>query len=251
MDRLNGKVAIVTGAARGMGEAEARRLAAEGASVVIADVLDEVGAAVAASIGAKALFVHLDVTQEKDWASAVDMAVRRFGRLDILVNNAGTLYLAPVTDISTERLRKELDINLIGPLLGIQAVVPTMREAGGGSIINIASIAGLRGGAQAAAYAATKHALLGLTRSAAVDLGPVGIRVNAVCPGGVNTPMRQAVKPAVPQANTTANRYEKVPLGRVGEPGEMAGIVAFLASDDASYCNGAEFVVDGGFICKF
>lgn len=246
MRRLTGKVAIVTGAARGMGAADARRLADEGAWVVVADILDDEGKAVAASMGERAVYVHLNVTSEADWAHAVDTAMQRFGRVDVLVNNAGRLYVAPAPEIRIDELRKSLDANLIGPLLGLQAVVPKMREGGGGSIINIASINGLRGSPRSGAYSATKHALVGLTKSSAVDLAPMGIRVNAVCPGAVKTPMLMDAPTAALE-----QRVQRIPMGRIAEPEELAGIVAFLASDDSSYCTGAEFVVDGGYICGF
>lgn len=253
MGKLNGKVAIVTGAARGMGEAEARRLAEEGASVVVADMLDDEGGRVAEQIGKKAIYVHLDVSKETDWARAVDTATKRFGRLDILVNNAGKFNMAPAMEISAEEFRRVNDVNLIGPLLGIQAVVPKMTEVGGGSIINVASINGLRGSPGMGVYAASKHGLLGLTKSVAMDLGPMGIRVNAVCPGGIATAMVVEAANAhhVPVTDIHAMFAQKVPLRRMGEPEDMAGIVVFLASDDSKYCSGAEFVVDGGFIAGF
>lgn len=249
MGRLDGKVAIVTGGARGMGAAEAHRLAQEGASVVVADILDDEGRQVAAKIGKAAIYVHLDATSESDWTRAVEAAMTSFGRLDILVNNAGMLLVAPVMEMTAAQFRKVNEVNLIGPFLGIKAAVPKMRE-GGGSIINIASINGLRGSPALAAYSASKHGLLGLTRSVAMELGPLGIRVNAVCPGGIKTPMVAEVA-AVTKTDLSdvhAAFAQKVSLGRMGDPEDMAGIVVFLASDDSKYCNGAEFVVDGGFI---
>lgn len=247
MERLKGKVAIVTGAARGMGAAEARRLAQDGACVVVADILDEEGKRTADQIGKSAIYVHLDVRSEAGWAGAVATAVSSFGRLDILVNNAGVQIVTPLMESSAEQFRQINEVNLIGPFLGIKAVVPKMIEAGAGSIINIASIAGLRGSPGMGFYAASKHGLLGFTKTVAAELGLLGIRVNAVCPGTINTTM---LKEVGDQAHVDLNKEmaNVVPLRRVGQPEDMAGIVAFLASDDSSYCNGAEFVVDGGWI---
>lgn len=247
MGRLIGKVAIVTGAARGMGAAEAQRLAEEGASVIVADILDEEGARTAERIGKSAVYVHLDVSREDHWKHAVDTAITRFGRVDILVNNAGMCPEAPVMGITLDTFRKAIDVNLIGPLLGMQAVIPKMTEAGGGSIINIASINGLRGSVGMGAYAATKHGVLGMTKSVAMEVGQLGIRVNVVCPGPIRTAMMQQIVD-ISNTDISAAIAQHVPMRRLGEPEDMAGIVAFLASDDSKYCCGAEFVVDGGVI---
>ncbi|MFI6516164.1 glucose 1-dehydrogenase [Spirillospora sp. NPDC050679] len=237
---LEGKVAIVTGAARGQGAAEARLLAEAGARVVVADVLEE-GREVAAEIGEAARFVHHDVTDAASWAGAVAAATGAFGRLDVLVNNAGIWRTAPVDQETEERFELILRVNLIGPFLGIKAAVPAMRAAGGGSVVNISSTAGLRGIPGHSAYGASKFGLRGLTRSAALDLAPDGIRVNSVHPGAIDTPMVAAAGFERGEGN-----YDRVPLGRVGVPEDVAGLVLFLASDASSYITGTEFAVDGG-----
>ncbi|MFC9972842.1 glucose 1-dehydrogenase [Spirillospora sp. NPDC127200] len=237
---LDGKVAIVTGAARGQGAVEARLLAEAGARVVVADVLEE-GREVAAEIGGAARFVHHDVTDAASWADAVAVATGAFGRLDVLVNNAGIWRTAPVDQETEERFELILRVNLIGPFLGIKAAVPAMRAAGGGSVVNISSTAGLRGIPGHSAYGASKFGLRGLTRSAALDLAPDGIRVNSVHPGAIDTPMVAAAGFERGEGN-----YDRVPLGRVGVPEDVAGLVLFLASDASSYITGTEFAVDGG-----
>ncbi|MGI5164107.1 glucose 1-dehydrogenase [Spirillospora sp. CA-253888] len=237
---LDGKVAIVTGAARGQGAVEARLLAEAGARVVVADVLEE-GREVAAGIGEAARFVHHDVTDAASWANVVAAATGAFGRLDVLVNNAGIWRTAPVDRETEERFELILRVNLIGPFLGIKAAVPALRAAGGGSIVNISSTAGLRGIPGHSAYGASKFGLRGLTRSAALDLAPDGIRVNSVHPGTIDTPMVAAAGFERGEGN-----YDRVPLGRVGVPEDVAGLVLFLASDASSYITGTEFAVDGG-----
>ncbi|WP_067482974.1 glucose 1-dehydrogenase [Actinomadura hibisca] len=237
---LEGKVAVVTGAARGQGAAEARLLAEAGAKVLVTDVLDE-GREVAAEIGAAARFVHHDVTDAASWAEVVATATGEFGRLDVLVNNAGIWRTAPIDQETEERFEQILRINLIGPFLGIQAAVPAMRAAGGGSIVNISSTAGLRGIPGHSAYGASKFGLRGLTRSAALDLAADGIRVNSVHPGAIDTPMVAAAG-----FERGEGKYERVPLRRVGVPEDVAGLVLFLASDASSYITGTEFAVDGG-----
>jgi 3alpha(or 20beta)-hydroxysteroid dehydrogenase len=223
---LVGKVAIVTGAARGQGRAEAERFAAEGALVVAGDVLDHVG-------------VHLDVTSEQSWADVVSQTVERHGRIDVLVNNAGVHAAAPVHEMPEADFRLVLDVNLLGPFLGIQAVVPHMRA--GGSIVNVASLNGLAAQARTSAYTASKFALRGLTKAAALDLGPLGIRVNAILPGVIRTPM---------VAYVVDEREEQLaaglPLGRIGEPADIAAAAVFLASDEAAWITGTDLVVDGG-----
>jgi 3alpha(or 20beta)-hydroxysteroid dehydrogenase len=238
--RLEGKVALITGAARGQGEAEARRFVAEGAKVLLTDVLDADGEAVAASLGDAAAYRHLDVTSEEDWLGAVDLCEERFGPLTILVNNAGVLDFAPIHKQDVERFRKVLDINLVGTLIGIKVATSSMRKAGGGSIINISSNAGIVGLPQASAYVASKWAVRGMSKSAAIDLGKYGIRVNSVHPGGIDTPM-------VSFGSTEDSLWaKKLPAGRMGRPEEVANVVTFLASDEASYVTGAEWSVDGG-----
>jgi 3alpha(or 20beta)-hydroxysteroid dehydrogenase len=238
--RLAGKVALITGAARGQGEAEARRFVAEGASVLLTDVLDEQGEAVAADLGSSAAYRHLDVTSEEEWIEAVAAAEELFGPLSILVNNAGILDFAPIHKQDVARFRMVLDVNLVGTMIGIKTVAPSMKRAGGGSIINISSNAGIVGLPSASAYVASKWAVRGLSKSAALDLGSIGVRVNSVHPGGILTPMTDF------EGSADSNWAKALPLGRMGQSEEVANVVTFLASDEASYVTGAEWSVDGG-----
>ena len=240
--RLEGKVAIVTGAARGQGEAEARLFAAEGAKVLLADVLDEEGEQVAADIGDAAAFAHLDVTDEDQWATAVAAAEERFGPVSVLVNNAGVLHFKAVHKIDPDDFDRVMRINVRGVFLGIRSVTPSMARAGGGSIVNISSTAGLQGQPALGAYVASKWAVRGLSKTAAIDLGAKGIRVNSVHPGGIDTPMIAGTDPEAPF-------YTRLPVGRIGRPSEVASAVLYLASDEASYVTGAELAVDGGATC--
>lgn len=234
---LTGKVALVTGAARGMGEAEARLFAALGAQVVLTDLREGEGRTVAASLGSAARFVPHDVTDEESWEAAVAAAVGGFGRLDVLVNNAAIYTTSPIVEEDPARLESLLRVNLIGPFLGIRAVAGAMKAGGGGSIVNISSQAGLQGMCGHGAYGAAKWGLRGLTKTAALELGADGIRVNSVHPGAIATAMT---------AHLGTKEHPGAPLGRVGEPEEVARLVAFLASDEASYLSGAELAVDGG-----
>ncbi len=245
MGRLDGKVALITGAARGQGEAEARLFAAEGARVVLGDVLDADGERVAASLGERAVYRHHDVSTEESWTSFVGLARERFGRIDVLVNNAGILHVAPIATIALADYMRVISVNQVGCLLGMKAVIPAMAEARRGSIVNISSTAGLQGTAGLVAYASSKFAIRGMTKTAALELGPLGIRVNAICPGGIDTPMGRGEDFS---GVDTSNVFATLPLGRIGAPREVAAMALFLASDEGSYCTGAEFVVDGGML---
>ena len=245
--RLEGKVALISGGARGMGAAEAKLFAEEGARVVLGDVLEEEGHQVEAEIaesGGEAVFVHLDVTSESDWQGAVDTAVERFGKLDILVNNAGIFNRAFIHEQSEEDWDRVMNINGKGVFLGTKAAIPAMREAGGGSIVNISSVAGLIGSMNSTAYNASKGAVRLLTKSTAIQYAKEGIRCNSVHPGPIETPMLDLVYPS---AETRAQRQDAIPIGRLGRMEDVAKGVLFLASDEASYMTGSELVIDGGY----
>jgi 3alpha(or 20beta)-hydroxysteroid dehydrogenase len=244
MGRLDGKVAIITGAARGQGAEEARRFVSEGASVVLADVLDDEGRATAAELGGRAAYHHLDVSDPSDWARVVEAASERFGPVDVLVNNAGIIRFGTIASLSVEDARAMFEVNQLGTLLGMQAVIPGMSELGRGSIVNISSVDGINPMVGTGGYAATKFAIRGLTRVGALELGPLGIRVNSVHPGGVATPMNGAEALGF----DVAPMFSSAPLGRIGQPEDVAPLVVFLASDESGYCTGSEFVVDGGVI---
>jgi len=246
MARLEGKVALITGAARGQGAAEARLFAEEGAKVVLGDVLDAEGEKVASEIGEAARFVHHDVSSEASWQSFVAQASQHFGGVDVLVNNAGILRAAPIAEIELEDYMRVIGINQVGCLLGMKTVVPAMVARGGGSIINVASVTGIWGTAGLVAYAASKHAVLGMTKTAALELGRARIRVNALLPGGVNTPMYGGARDGYSVTDTSNAIWKRLPLRRIGETSEMARAALFLASDDSSYCTGTQLVVDGG-----
>jgi 3alpha(or 20beta)-hydroxysteroid dehydrogenase len=249
MGRLDDKVAIISGAARGQGAAEARLFAAEGARVVLGDVRDDEAAAVAAEIGDAARSVHLDVRDETSWAAAVATAEDAFGPVTVLVNNDGILRMASIADTSVELFQQVIDVNQIGPFLGTKAVVPSMTRAGGGSIVNVSSTNGLNATVDTIAYTATKWALRGMTKAMAMELGPLGIRVNSVHPGGIDTEM---LNPSGGQTGVSADelaaRFAGMPLGRIGQATEIAYLALFLASDEASYSTGSEFVADGGML---
>jgi 3alpha(or 20beta)-hydroxysteroid dehydrogenase len=249
MGRLDGKVALITGGARGMGKSHVRHFVAEGARVVFGDVLDDKGAAVAAGLGADACrYVHHDVTSEADWAAATSTALDAFGRLDVLVNNAGVLKFASIADMPLADFRQILEVNAVGCWLGMKAVIGPMTAAGGGSIVNISSIEGFTGAAGLSAYTASKFAVRGMTKAAASELGKLGIRVNSVHPGGVLT--RMSIDAAGTYDHADADAFMKsVPMARFGQPAEISRLVAYLASDDSSYSTGSEFVADGGVLC--
>ncbi|MGW7367326.1 SDR family NAD(P)-dependent oxidoreductase [Streptomyces sp. NPDC054841] len=247
MGKLDGRVVLITGAARGQGEQEARLFAAEGAKVVLADVLDDQGEALAKELGeGTAAYVHLDVGQEADWAAAVAAARSAFGRIDGLVNNAGILRFNELVSTPLEEFQQIIQVNQVGAFLGIKTVAPEIEAAGGGTIVNTASYTALTGMSYVGAYAATKHAILGLTRVAAMELAGKKIRVNAVCPGAVDTPMSN---PGGADPEALDELYQKlVPLGRVGQPEEVARLALFLSCEDSSYITGQPFVIDGGWL---
>ena len=244
MGKLDGKVAIISGAARGQGEAEARLFAEEGAAVVLGDIRDDEGEQAAARIadtGGQAVYQHLDVTSEEDWAAAVARANSEFGGLHVLVNNAGIGGASTfVEDTSLEDYMRVINVNQVGVFLGMRAAIPSIRESGGGSIVNISSTAGLEGAPTLAAYGSSKWAVRGLTKVAAMELAPDGIRVNSVHPGPIDTPMLRGAN--IPMDNWGRS----VPLARVGTVDDMASLLLFLASDESSFCTGTEFVIDGG-----
>ncbi|MDB5978473.1 MAG: family oxidoreductase [Nevskia sp.] len=245
MARLDGKVAIITGGARGMGGATSRLFAAEGAKVVIADVLDKEGAELAQELKGSAIFQHHDVTDEASWANVVAKAIATFGKVDILVNNAGILLFKTLLDTSKADYERVLGVNLMGAFLGIKAVAPHMIERGNGSIVNVSSVDGMKGANSLGAYSSSKWGLRGLTRVAAMEFGHKGVRVNSIHPGGIDTAMGNPYSENRTEVN---KRYTMVPLQRVGDPIEAARTSLFLASDDSSYLCGAEIAVDGGML---
>ena len=240
MGKLDGRVVVVTGAARGQGAEEARSLAAEGATVIATDVLDfeSFDAEGAGWDSADIIERRLDVTSESDWAALAGWLQTEHGRVDALVNNAGVAARERLPNVTLETWQRTFDVNVTGPMLGIQALVPLMPA--GSSIVNICSVAAVAGHA-AAAYTASKWALRGLTRTASLELGSRGIRVNAVMPGLVDTPLMASASPAFTEA-----ALAEIPLGRVGVPADIAPTIVFLVSDDSAYYNGAEIVIDGG-----
>ena len=248
--RLEGKVALISGGARGQGAVEAKLFASEGASVVIGDILDDLGRQVEAEIaesGGNATYVHLDVTSESQWNDAVAVAVEQYGKLDILVNNAGILIRAGVEDTTGEDWDRIMDINGKGVFLGTKAAIPAMRAAGGGSIINISSIAGLQGSPASAAYSSTKGAVRILTKSTAVQYALENIRCNSVHPGLIYTDMTRDT------LDTPEGEREwraRVPMGYIGVSEDVAKGVLFLASDESSYMTGSELVIDGGITAQ-
>ncbi|MBL8775286.1 MAG: glucose 1-dehydrogenase [Acidimicrobiales bacterium] len=243
MGRLDDKVALITGAARGQGAAEARLFAAEGARVYLSDVLDDEGAAVAADIGAAASYHHLDVTDGDAWITLVEQIVETEGRLDVLVNNAGIFRVMPTVLTSEAEYRQIIDINQVGTFLGMKTVIPTMVQAESGSIVNISSVAGLQGAAGTMAYAASKWAVRGMTKVAAKEVAPFGVRVNSVHPGIIDTPM---MAEATVEGAMLERVVRAIPMGQVAQADDVANLVLYLASDESRYSTGSEFVVDGG-----
>lgn len=251
MARLSELGVLITGGAQGLGEAIGRRLLSEGARVVLADVNEESGIALAESLGERCEFVALDVRSETSWATAVADAAAAIGPINGLVNNAGVFWMGPLVDMPVEKAEQVLDVNLLGPLLGTRAIAPVMAESGGGSIVNIASIDGLKSMNSIAAYSASKWGLRGLTRAAALELGRDGIRVNAVCPSTGNPQISapfvdqmdfERLAPVVPQSVLAdGDQIRDVTMG------DIASMVVFLMSDDSATCTGADFVVDAGW----
>lgn len=242
MQRLDGHVALITGAAleRGQGACEARRFAGDGATVVLTDVQREAGEATAAAIGPQASYLDLDVRDADDWQRVVAAVVDRHGRLDSLVNNAGVWHTGGLLETTPEEYRRVIEINQTGVFLGMRAVAPTMQAQGSGSIVNISSAAGLRGDPAIHAYVASKWAVRGMTKAAALELASFGIRVNSVHPGLIETPMSATeFGPGKPDPG------RNVPSGRVGQPEEVADLVAFLVSGESAYITGAEIAIDG------
>jgi len=243
MDRLTGKVALVSGGARGIGEGIVRRFVAEGARVAIADILDDEGKALAAELGDAAIYLHLDVTNRAGWDAALAALEAKWGRLDSLVNNAGVIVFKRIDDLTEAEIRRLLDINLMGVINGTQAAIPALERSGGGSIINMSSADGISGANSLSVYCASKFAVRGFTKACALELGHRKIRVNSIHPGGIYTPMANPTK--VPR-----ELYDKgfwiYPAQRSGDPEDIGAAAAFLASDDGKYCMGTELAVDGG-----
>ncbi|MBB4399131.1 glucose 1-dehydrogenase [Bradyrhizobium sp. ERR14] len=236
MGRVSEKVILVTGGARGMGAAHARLLVAEGAKVVITDILRKEGEAFAAGLGTSAIYLRQDVAQPEEWCQAIAAAESKFGALHGLVNNAGIASIAPIEQFPLEQWTKTLAVNLTGVFLGMQTALPAMRRAGGGSIVNISSVEGLRGSAGLHAYVASKFGVRGITKSAALEAAASGVRINSVHPGLINTWMTKDLD----------SSSFPIPLGRAAEPPEVSQAVLFLLSDESSYLTGSEIVVDGG-----
>ncbi len=244
MQRLADKVAIVTGGAKGMGEATVRLFVEHGAKVVIGDIAEAEGEALAQELGEAAHFCRMDVTSEEDWATAV-AAAEQLGPLNVLVNNAAILHMASILDTTPEDYMRVVKINQLSAFIGIRSVINPMKEAGGGSIINVSSIDGLHSAAGLSAYSSTKWALRGMTRNAAIELGQYGIRCNTVHPGGIFTDM--GGKGLISEEDLNSSIYKDFPIPRVGQPEEVANVTLFLATDEASYSTGSEFVADGGW----
>ncbi len=246
--RLAGKTALITGAARGQGAAEAELFVREGARVVLTDVLDQPGEELAATLaegGAEAAYQHLDVASAADWEAAIGFAEERFGTVDVLVNNAGIVSFSGVLELTDDEWDRVVAVNQTGVSIGMRAAAPGMRRAGGGSIVNKASIYGLDGVPGYFAYQASKGAVVQMTRAAAVDLAPHGIRVNCICPGLIFTEMTKSEPP-----DAVADNIERTPLGRGGEASEIATGTLYLASDEASFVTGAVLPIDGGYTAQ-
>lgn len=247
-DRLVGKVAVISGGARGMGASEAQLFLDEGAKVVITDVLDEVGKQTAQRLspdGSRCIFLHHDVTNEDDWSSVITETVSAFGQIDILVNNAGIFERGSILDTPLKDFQRTIDINLTGVFLGMKAVAPHMVQRKTGSIVNISSVAGLAGTPGFVAYGASKWAVRGMTKGVAKELAPFGVRVNSIHPGIIDTPMLQTFDAAGEGVREAVRT--RIPLGYEAEPIHVARLALYLASDDSAYSTGSEFIVDGGW----
>lgn len=244
MGRLDNKIAIVTGAAQGMGASHATRFIEEGAKVVLTDLNEEKGLALAESLGENALFIKHNVTSEEDWANVIQKAEEAFGPVNVLVNNAGISMNKGLQDLTLDDYRKIVDINQVSVFLGMKAVIPSMQKAESGSIVNISSMNGLVAGV--VGYTDTKFAVRGMTKAAAIELAAYGIRVNSVHPGVISTPMIQQG-----DAKKAIEEFSKfIPLKRIAQTEEVSNMVLFLASDDSSYSTGSEFVIDGGLTAQ-
>jgi len=246
MERLKGKVAIVTGAARGQGAVEARLFAAQGAALVVTDLRRDSGEATAAAVGGT--FIEHDVADPTAWTAVVEAALDRHGRIDVLVNNAGIYHGARLVDTELEDFERVMRINATGVFLGMKAVGPVMRDQGAGSIINISSVAGMVAAPGAFAYGASKWAVRGMTKTAAVELSCYGVRVNSIHPGLIQTDMLDDV--IEEDARRRERMLRRVPLGRVAEPADIANMALYLASEESRYATGSEFVVDGGWVAQ-
>lgn len=245
MGYLDGEVAIITGAAQGMGAMHARRFVEEGARVAVTDIDETAGTALAEELGEHAAFLRLDVSKEDDWARVVGATEERFGPVTVLVNNAGVGIFKLLEELTVDDFRLVFEVDELGVFLGMKTVVPSMKKAGRGSIVNISSVSGLRGAPTGVAYCASKHAVTGMTKAAASELGQFGIRVNSLHPGAVDTALsgQGDVEAYVEELKKT------VPLGRAGTVEEMSNLCVYLASDRSSYSTGGQFVADGGMIC--
>src|SRR5713101_8303999 len=250
MKRFDHRTVIVTGGARGMGASHARGFVAEGGNVVIADVLEQEGRVLAGELGDHALFSRLDVTSDADWAATVAAAEDAFGPVSVLINNAGIVRFGAITETEPAAWRQVIDINLTGTYLGIRAVVPSMRKAGGGAIVNISSAGGMMAYPNNAAYVASKWGARGLTKTAALELGRDNIRVNSIHPGAIRTPILADRAPdAAAMAATMAGAGVGLSaIPRIAEPDEITRMVLFVASGEASFSTGSEFIADGGLL---